>query len=165
MLSTFSLHLHNVNVSPCTCLFLESKRFFANLSCLVSIANIILLSCTICCRPCARTACLFQPVPIYYMAYKYGLWAMNLQSYTHCAHVKESCGAYIFILYASQAMFLVSCSCRLTNESLQGEVERRIVSQLLTLMDGLKARSHVIVMGATNRPNRYTLWWFLLSLS
>lgn len=35
----------------------------------------------------------------------------------------------------------------------QGEVERRIVSQLLTLMDGLKARSHVVVMGATNRPN------------
>eukprot|EP00242_Pyramimonas_sp_CCMP2087_P002073 CAMPEP_0198232326 /NCGR_PEP_ID=MMETSP1445-20131203/115671_1 /TAXON_ID=36898 /ORGANISM="Pyramimonas sp., Strain CCMP2087" /LENGTH=814 /DNA_ID=CAMNT_0043912991 /DNA_START=158 /DNA_END=2602 /DNA_ORIENTATION=+ len=35
----------------------------------------------------------------------------------------------------------------------QGEVERRIVSQLLTLMDGLKARAHIIVMGATNRPN------------
>jgi len=35
----------------------------------------------------------------------------------------------------------------------QGEVERRIVSQLLTLMDGLKQRSHVIVMAATNRPN------------
>ena len=35
----------------------------------------------------------------------------------------------------------------------QGEVERRIVSQLLTLMDGLKTRAHVIVMGATNRPN------------
>jgi len=33
-------------------------------------------------------------------------------------------------------------------------VERRIVSQLLTLMDGLKSRAHVIVMGATNRPNR-----------
>jgi hypothetical protein len=33
----------------------------------------------------------------------------------------------------------------------QGEVERRIVSQLLTLMDGLKSRSHVIVMAATNR--------------
>ena len=32
-------------------------------------------------------------------------------------------------------------------------MERRIVSQLLTLMDGLKSRSHVIVMGATNRPN------------
>lgn len=27
------------------------------------------------------------------------------------------------------------------------------MSQLLTLMDGLKARSHVVVMGATNRPN------------
>jgi len=34
-----------------------------------------------------------------------------------------------------------------------GEVERRIVSQLLTLMDGLKQRAHVVVMGATNRPN------------
>jgi len=38
-------------------------------------------------------------------------------------------------------------------EKTQGEVEKRIVSQLLTLMDGLKARSHVIVIGATNRPN------------
>ena len=34
-----------------------------------------------------------------------------------------------------------------------GEVERRIVSQLLTLMDGLKARSNVVIIGATNRPN------------
>ena len=40
-----------------------------------------------------------------------------------------------------------------THNVLQGEVERRIVSQLLTLMDGLKSRAHVIVMGATNRPN------------
>ncbi len=32
-----------------------------------------------------------------------------------------------------------------------GEVERRIVAQLLTLMDGLKARRNVIVIGATNR--------------
>lgn len=38
-------------------------------------------------------------------------------------------------------------------EKTQGEVERRIVSQLLTLMDGLKSRAHVVVMGATNRPN------------
>merc|ERR1712054_519263 len=38
-------------------------------------------------------------------------------------------------------------------EKTNGEVERRIVSQLLTLMDGLKQRSHVIVMAATNRPN------------
>ena len=34
-----------------------------------------------------------------------------------------------------------------------GEVERRIVSQMLTLMDGLKGRSNVVVIGATNRPN------------
>ena len=32
-------------------------------------------------------------------------------------------------------------------------MERRIVSQLLTLMDGLKQKSHVIVMAANNRPN------------
>jgi len=38
-------------------------------------------------------------------------------------------------------------------EKTHGEVERRIVSQLLTLMDGLKPRSNVVVMGATNRPN------------
>ena len=38
-------------------------------------------------------------------------------------------------------------------EKAQGEVERRIVSQLLTLMDGLKARSNVVVIGATNRQN------------
>ena len=38
-------------------------------------------------------------------------------------------------------------------DKVQGEVERRIVSQLLTLMDGLKARGQVVVMGATNRPN------------
>eukprot|EP01036_Dinobryon_divergens_P033452 gene33451-43237_t len=34
-----------------------------------------------------------------------------------------------------------------------GEVERRIVSQLLTLMDGIKASSNVVVIAATNRPN------------
>ena len=34
-----------------------------------------------------------------------------------------------------------------------GEVERRVVSQLLTLMDGLKARSNIVIMAATNRPN------------
>merc|ERR1711871_1631653 len=38
-------------------------------------------------------------------------------------------------------------------EKTNGEVERRIVSQLLTLMDGLKGRANVIVIGATNRPN------------
>jgi len=35
----------------------------------------------------------------------------------------------------------------------QGEAERRIVSQLLTLMDGLKPKSQVVLMAATNRPN------------
>lgn len=34
-----------------------------------------------------------------------------------------------------------------------GEVERRIVSQMLTLMDGMKGRSNTVVIGATNRPN------------
>ena len=36
-------------------------------------------------------------------------------------------------------------------EEVHGEVERRVVSQMLTLMDGLKAREKVIVIGATNR--------------
>ncbi|MBN2488515.1 MAG: CDC48 family AAA ATPase [Methanosarcinaceae archaeon] len=34
-----------------------------------------------------------------------------------------------------------------------GEVERRVVSQLLSLMDGLKERKNVIVIGASNRPD------------
>merc|ERR1711892_1129581 len=38
-------------------------------------------------------------------------------------------------------------------EKTNGEVEKRIVSQLLSLMDGMKQRAHVVVMGATNRPN------------
>ncbi len=38
------------------------------------------------------------------------------------------------------------------NES-PGEVERRVVAQLLALMDGLVSRGKVVVIGATNRPN------------
>ncbi len=38
-------------------------------------------------------------------------------------------------------------------EEVSGDVEKRIVSQLLTLMDGLVARGKVVVIGATNRPN------------
>jgi transitional endoplasmic reticulum ATPase len=38
-------------------------------------------------------------------------------------------------------------------EEVMGEVERRVVSQLLTMMDGLKSRGKVIVIGATNRVN------------
>jgi transitional endoplasmic reticulum ATPase len=35
----------------------------------------------------------------------------------------------------------------------QGEVEKRVVAQLLTLMDGLADRGQVVVIGATNRPD------------
>ncbi|TDA33667.1 AAA family ATPase, partial [Candidatus Nezhaarchaeota archaeon WYZ-LMO8] len=38
-------------------------------------------------------------------------------------------------------------------EEVTGEVEKRIVSQLLTLMDGLESRGRVVVIAATNRPN------------
>jgi len=38
-------------------------------------------------------------------------------------------------------------------EEVTGEVERRVVAQLLALMDGLSGRGNVIVIGATNRPN------------
>jgi transitional endoplasmic reticulum ATPase len=38
-------------------------------------------------------------------------------------------------------------------EEVSGEVERRVVAQLLTLMDGLKTRGEVVVIGATNRPD------------
>ncbi|MFX1449217.1 MAG: CDC48 family AAA ATPase [Promethearchaeota archaeon] len=38
-------------------------------------------------------------------------------------------------------------------EEVTGEVERRVVAQLLALMDGLHARGRVCVIGATNRPN------------
>ncbi|MBI4345185.1 MAG: CDC48 family AAA ATPase [Euryarchaeota archaeon] len=37
-------------------------------------------------------------------------------------------------------------------EEAHGEVERRVVAQLLALMDGLKGRGKVVVIGATNRP-------------
>jgi transitional endoplasmic reticulum ATPase len=38
-------------------------------------------------------------------------------------------------------------------EEVTGEVEKRVVSQLLTLMDGMKSRGKVIVIAATNRPD------------
>ena len=38
-------------------------------------------------------------------------------------------------------------------EEVVGEVEKRVVAQLLTLMDGLKERGKIIVIGATNRPD------------
>ncbi len=38
-------------------------------------------------------------------------------------------------------------------EDVHGEVERRVVAQLLTLMDGLKSRGKVVVIAASNMPN------------
>ncbi|MFW9856866.1 MAG: CDC48 family AAA ATPase [Candidatus Thorarchaeota archaeon] len=38
-------------------------------------------------------------------------------------------------------------------EEVTGEVERRVVAQILALMDGLESRGETIVIGATNRPN------------
>ncbi|MHA2295201.1 MAG: CDC48 family AAA ATPase [Candidatus Hodarchaeales archaeon] len=38
-------------------------------------------------------------------------------------------------------------------EEVTGEVERRVVAQILALMDGLSGRGNVIVVGATNRAN------------
>ena len=38
-------------------------------------------------------------------------------------------------------------------ENAAGDVERRVVAQLLTLMDGLKQRENVVVIAATNLPN------------
>uniref|UniRef100_A0A7J3ZIW3 AAA family ATPase n=1 Tax=Fervidicoccus fontis TaxID=683846 RepID=A0A7J3ZIW3_9CREN len=38
-------------------------------------------------------------------------------------------------------------------EEVVGEVEKRVVAQLLALMDGLKERGKVVVIGATNRPD------------
>jgi transitional endoplasmic reticulum ATPase len=38
-------------------------------------------------------------------------------------------------------------------EEVSGDMEKRIVSQLLTLMDGISSRGKLVVIGATNRPN------------
>ncbi|MDD1769769.1 MAG: CDC48 family AAA ATPase [Methanomassiliicoccales archaeon] len=38
-------------------------------------------------------------------------------------------------------------------DEVSGETERRVVAQLLALMDGLESRGKVVVIGATNRPN------------
>ncbi len=40
-----------------------------------------------------------------------------------------------------------------SRDEVTGEAERRVVSQMLTLMDGLKGRGNVVVIAATNRPN------------
>ncbi|CAI9268062.1 unnamed protein product [Lactuca saligna] len=65
--------------------------------------------------------------------------------------VANETGAFFFCINGPEIMSKMAEKAR--REKTHGEVERRIVSQLLTLMDGLKSRAHVIVMGATNRPN------------
>ena len=42
-------------------------------------------------------------------------------------------------------------------EEVSGDVEKRVVSQLLTLMDGIEGRGKLVVIGATNRPNALDL--------
>ena len=44
-------------------------------------------------------------------------------------------------------------SLAIKREESRGEVERRVVAQLLSLMDGLKSRGKVVVIAATNIPN------------
>jgi len=61
------------------------------------------------------------------------------------ANAKDYNGAIIFIDEID--------SIAPKREKAGGEVEKRIVSQLLTLMDGMKPTSKVVVMAATNRPN------------
>ena len=76
-------------------------------------------------------------------------------SYTYMYNVFPcTCDAKCVHVHVHVYMLIMNCSV-FDPQPLQthGEVERRIVSQLLTLMDGLKQRAHVIVMAATNRPN------------
>ncbi|MHA1918069.1 MAG: CDC48 family AAA ATPase [Candidatus Ranarchaeia archaeon] len=55
---------------------------------------------------------------------------------------------------APSIIFIDELDAIATNrEESKGEVERRVVAQLLSLMDGLQSRGDVIVIGATNRPN------------
>jgi len=49
-------------------------------------------------------------------------------------------------------------------EEVSGEVERRIVAQLLSLMDGMSSRGKVVVIGATNRVNAIDPYIVLFSL-
>ncbi|PSS07762.1 Cell division cycle protein like [Actinidia chinensis var. chinensis] len=68
--------------------------------------------------------------------------------------VANETGAFFFLINGPEIMLKLADSIAPKRVKTNGEVERRIVSQLLTSMDGLKySRVHVIVMGATNRPN------------
>ncbi|KAJ8978591.1 hypothetical protein NQ317_006879 [Molorchus minor] len=75
--------------------------------------------------------------------------------------VANETGAFFFLINGPEIMSKLAAIIFIDEldaiapkrEKTHGEVERRIVSQLLTLMDGMKKSSHVIVMAATNRPN------------
>merc|ERR1719394_299494 len=56
--------------------------------------------------------------------------------------VANDTGAFFFLINGPEIM-----------SKMAGEAEGRIVSQMLTLMDGMKGRSQTVVIGATNRPN------------
>jgi len=57
----------------------------------------------------------------------------------------------IFEEAASNAPAIVFIDELAKREDVSGEVERRVVAQLLTLMDGMQGRDNVVVIGATNR--------------
>ncbi|CAE7605259.1 CDC48A, partial [Symbiodinium sp. KB8] len=75
--------------------------------------------------------------------------------------VANETGAFFFLINGPEIMSKMAgesesnlrTAFEEAEKNASGEVERRIVSQLLTLMDGLKARSNVVVIGATNRAN------------
>jgi transitional endoplasmic reticulum ATPase len=52
---------------------------------------------------------------------------------------------------APSIIFIELDSITPRREEVTGEVERRVVAQLLTMMDGLEERGQVVVIGATNR--------------
>uniref|UniRef100_A0A1I7UG09 vesicle-fusing ATPase n=2 Tax=Caenorhabditis tropicalis TaxID=1561998 RepID=A0A1I7UG09_9PELO len=61
--------------------------------------------------------------------------------------VANETGSFFFLINGPEVM------SKMSGESESNLLERRIVSQLLTLMDGVKGRSNLVVIAATNRPN------------
>jgi transitional endoplasmic reticulum ATPase len=54
---------------------------------------------------------------------------------------------------APSIIFIDELDALATKRENAGELERRIVGQLLTLMDGMASRGQIVVIGATNQPN------------
>jgi transitional endoplasmic reticulum ATPase len=72
------------------------------------------------------------------------------ESEAHLRKVFEDAGAGPSIIFLDEIDAIAPKRTSLGSEQ---QVERRVVSQLLTLMDGLKSRGQVIVIGATNIPD------------